>query len=103
MHYGDKEQIENNVLVLVVYKHSTSRKNSFEYELSAIHDCKMFPVRLLNKILSEPKKCLGKYFKDKEAECWYKATIKSTDGFFEFEVPSIEDVSESNSEFDRLH
>ncbi len=30
MHYGDKEQLDENKLVVVVYKHGTNKKDKFD-------------------------------------------------------------------------
>jgi len=61
MHYGDFKQLEHNKLVLIVYKHGTSKPNKFEYEISSISECKLFPPYLIAKILNKP----NKFFKNR--------------------------------------
>ena len=104
MHYGDKESLKENELVLVVYKHEVlGEENKFDYELSSIQSCKYFPPRLLMKIIVSPDKYLAEFFADKKIEEWYLITLKSTDGYDDFELTSIENVSNTDNDFHRLH
>lgn len=130
MHYGDKEQIENNLLVVVVYKHSHSienMKNEFIYDLKSIQQCQYFTPSILKKILYMDKEWSHTYFNkildSYPVEHYYKITIKELgrNELIDYEkyrnykgkvkfslIPdnvsiSIEDVNESENEFYRLH
>ncbi len=103
MHYGDKEQLDENKLVVIVYKHGTNKKDKFDYELSSIQKCQYFPKALLKKILNKSNKTFKKVLKEEKEEEWYEIEIKSTDGYKKFDIISIQNVSDSNNTFHTLH
>ena len=103
MHYGDEEQLKKNELVIVVYKHETNKEGKFDYEIASIKKCEYFPPRLLWRIMKKPKKFLRHAFKDKKAECWYETKIITTDGYEYINILSVDDVSDTPNDFDRLH
>lgn len=103
MHYGDQKQLEKNQLIIVVYKHGTIRKNVFEYRFSSIQKCSYFPIKLLVKLIENPKKYLKDQLKDQKEEEWYEITINSPDGYKHMDVKSIKNVSKTKNEFHRLH
>ncbi len=103
MHYGDPDQIKANKLVIIVYKHGTPRRNVYDYVVTSIHECKYFAPYIVKLLVENPNKYLGKYFKNKKKEKWYKTTIKSIDSIKHFEIVSIEEVFSSKNKFNILH
>jgi len=102
MHYGDKEQIDNNILKIVVYKHTIlDEKEETDYDLvvNSIQECKYFPINLLRKILEAPE--ILKL--NLEPEKWYLITIKTDDGWLKTTIVDIEDVSLDKNDFYKLH
>lgn len=104
MHYGDKEQVDNNELVIVAYKHSTSKNGVFDYMVTSIQKCQYFPPMLLTKILKNPNKYLD-FLKSEDAEEWYLITMKCLDGYNDIETLNVKKVSNivSSSIFLKLH
>lgn len=60
MHYTDREQIKENILKLVIYIHTTDKKDVIDIRITSINKCKYFNPRFLSKILKNP----NKYFKN---------------------------------------
>jgi hypothetical protein len=77
MHYGDKKQLDNNILIVSIYVHYALDLNKIEryIEMSSIHECKFFNPDLLSDIIFDPDKFLNKKFKNIK-EGYYKTTIK---------------------------
>lgn len=112
MHYGDEKQLQDNELVVVVYKHEfidldeEQEENEVEYELASIQKCSYFPPRLLKKIITDPTSFFEKQMKDCKIEEWYQVTIKSTDGYKQYEITSIVMITEQmieDNNFLNLH
>lgn len=99
MHYGDQEQINNNLLKIVIYFHTTDT-SKLEIEVCSIQECKYFPIRLLQKILTAPE-ILNLTL---DTEEWYLITIRSNDGWLDFSVIGVENVSQDEeNKFLKLH
>ena len=115
MHYGDKEQLDNSKLKLVVYNHSiagsTLKKNKdgllsrrcVDYQVTSIQKCTCFSPSVLMKILKDPHKHLAKYLTDIPLESWILVKIEDLDGWGQLKVKSVEVVSEHPDELLRLH
>lgn len=103
MHYGDDEQIKENSLILIAYKHGTGNKNVFSYEISSVKKCQYFPVRLLGDIIKRPNHYFVKPLKSLKEENWYELVIKSPDGYDKYIIEKITEVTNSDNEFDKLH
>jgi len=101
MHYRDKEHLENNEIVLVVYKHVTPKKGKFNYDVTSLQSCKNFSPNTLRQILKNPNKFFKKHFNKFMYEEFYETTIIETDDTIK--IVSTENVSKSNNEFNRLH
>lgn len=102
MHYGDTEQLENNSLNIVIYKHGTPKEDVFEYMVESIQSCKYFPPNILKNILTNPNKYFSEKFKNKKSEEFYLTTIKIVD-INDTLTWSIKNVSKRKNEFYRLH
>lgn len=102
MHYGDNEQILENELIIIIYKHVTEKKNIFDYEIASIQKCNYFSPRLLKNLLIKPNKFLKKQFKELKSEEWYEIFIKENENS-EIVIVSTTNVSHSENEFHKLH
>lgn len=110
MHYGDKEQVEENIIVIGVYLHEKYKKDSKGsyqptgkldiIEVKSIQECRYVSPWSVSKLIKKP----GKFIKitDQKLESWYLVTLSETD-WGELEVLSIGNVSKSENEFHRLH
>lgn len=103
MHYGDKEQIDKNKLVIVVYKHSIIGEDiKCDYIITSIQKCEYFHPMLLYRFFKKPNKYLD-FLKNEKAEEWYLIKMKCLDGYEKIEILSIINVSKSKDEFLKLH
>lgn len=100
MHYSDKKQLRENILKVVVYIHTEDDSNELSVQVCSIQVCKYFNPRTLQKILMVPEFFINPT--GLNAESWLLVSIKDM-GYDEIRIISIEDVSESNNEFYRLH
>jgi len=103
MHYGDNEQIKENILILIVYKHATGSKNVFDYQITSVKKCQYFPTHLLSDMIKRPNHYFIKPLKSLKEESWQELTIKSSDGYDKYTIDKIVDVTDNNNELDRLH
>lgn len=110
MHYGDNYQLAHCHLSVVVYKHSTSGKvrrnrdgllsrNSVGYELTSIHECSLFPPKLLSMILADPHKYFADHLDPFEFERWYLLDVWQDVSQLSVKV---RDVTEDEEKY-RLH
>lgn len=99
MHYGDKKQTQENILRFVVYTHESDFGTFLE--VCSIQECKYFPPRTLEQIINHPYNYITK---DKVPlnEEWYEVAIKLVD-YDTVEIMSVENVSNTENEFHRLH
>ena len=103
MHYNDKEAIEKSKLVIVVYKHGTSKKNKFDYQISSIKRCEYInPFRLL-RIFRKTNKYFKDVLKNEIEEHYYEIEITILDGYTKFSIDYIKDVSDTPNDIDQLH
>lgn len=100
MHYSDPEQLVGNLLKLVIYIHTENDSNDLSVEVASIQECKYFSPRTLQKILMVPEFFINPT--GLKTESWLIVSIKDV-GYDSIQILSIEDVSESNNEFHRLH
>jgi hypothetical protein len=105
MHYGDKEQLEKQKLIIIVYKHETNElnKEKVDCHVTSVQDMKYFPINLFKKIITEPNKYLKKYLINQKEEGFYKLNISSTDGYDQFQINSIKNVTYTKKDIHRLH
>lgn len=111
MHYGDKYQKDNQRLKIVIYKHSTSRKEmtpenvhtrgSVAYDLCSIQDCSLFPPHLLVRLYESTYNYVNSAMTPLPFECYYELDIRMVD-YDEIEILSITDVSHAE-EHKQLH
>jgi len=105
MHYGDSEQSKSNILEVVVYLHANNwdvdknKQLKDELRVCSIQECKFIRPHLLMKFLRNPRKYISGLLLPEE---WYRVRLKEID-WLELEVLEIENVSESDNEFYRLH
>ena len=100
MHYSDQEQLDENILKLAIYIHEEDDSNELTVQVASIHECKYFNPRTLQKILMVPEHFINPT--GLETESWLLVSIKDM-GYDTTQILSIEDVSESDTEFYRLH
>ena len=122
MHYGDKNQLTNSHLEIVVYKHeilSTHRhlqrkeiyrnknglvsKRCVYYEITSIRKCEKISPRVLNRILFDPYKHLAKALDFIPFEEWVLVKITDLDGYGKIKVEPLTIVSKHPDESMRLH
>lgn len=103
MHYNDKESIEKSKLVIVVYKHGTSKQDKYDYQITSIKQCEYINPFLLLRLFKKTNKYFKDILKDEKVEHWYEISIKVLDGYTNFSINYVKDVSNSNNELDRLH
>ena len=100
MHYSDPEQLEGNLLKLVIYIHTEDDSNELTVQVTSIQECKYFSPRILQKILMIPEHFINPT--GLETESWLLISMKD-EGYGCISITAIENVSESNNEFHRLH
>jgi hypothetical protein len=115
MHYGDKNQLTNSHLEIVVYKHEilgkeiSRNKNGLvskrcvDYEITSIRKCEKISPRVLNRILSDPYKHLTKALDFIPFEEWVLVKITDLDGYGKIKVEPLTIVSKHPDESMRLH
>lgn len=115
MHYGSKKHLKKNILEVVFYKHEIcddgddvdmDTPEPFKIELTSIHECRYVEPKVLQKFLVCYPYILKDEFIDLPFGSWHKFLIRWVLSFGEvddFEVLSIENVSDSDNKFDRLH
>jgi hypothetical protein len=114
MHYGDKQQLKESLLEIVIYKHevlgSTFKRNKdgvvskrcVDYQITSIQKCEKFNPRVLNNLLSDPYKYLSKDLDNLPTEEWFLIKIVDSNGW-KFEIKPMASVSEHPNEIYRLH
>lgn len=100
MHYSDPDQLLGNVLKLVIYIHTNSEDDELDVQVASIQECKYFSPRTLQQMLMVPKFFINPT--GLETESWLIVSIKDL-GYDSIQIVSIEDVSESDNEFYKLH
>jgi len=104
MHYGDEEQMVENKLVMVVYKHTIlGKKGKFDYHIQSIQECKYFPPNLLAKFIRKPNKHFRDILENEKPESWIKITIRNLDGWNAFQVEEVLDITLSGDQSLKLH
>jgi len=111
MHYCDTEQLKDNILQVVFYKHCVSKNDddtysdkNYDVSLESIQQCRYINPYILKKFLVVYEYILADELNEIDPERWYQFTIRYTGWEVDcFKVEKIEDVSESSSEFHRLH
>ena len=130
MHYEDEEHLKENILKVVVYKHGTEDDNIFHYKLSSIQECRYIQPRFLNDIISMDDEYSYPFFKDilnnHKEEAWYFITLKEIESEeidyslyrdkngeldfdllpnvkYQYDIISIEDVSNNENNYLKLH
>lgn len=122
MHYGDTRQLENAVLVMVIYKHSTwltggyrdrgklrtkagvIRKDCVDYDIASVQEMKFFPLRVFSRMVENPYQCFsGTPLDALPFEEWYKVRIVDLDGYGKWRLEVVGNVSLSEEKLDRLH
>ena len=101
MHYSDQEQLNENVLKLVIYIHTNlADPDDLLVQVASIQECKYFNPLTIQKILMVPEVFVNAH--DCEHEQWLLFTFKDL-GNDSIRIVSIENVSETDNEFHRLH
>lgn len=100
MHYSDQEQLDENILRLVIYIHTEDDSNELTVQVASIQECRCFSPSSLQKILMVPEHFINPT--GLETEEWLLVSMKD-EGYECVSITSIENVSESNNEFHRLH
>lgn len=103
MHYDNPESIEKSKLVLVVYKHGTSKVNKFDYQITSIKRCEYINPFLLLRLFRKTNKYFRDILKKEIEEHYYEIEITILDGYTKFSINYIKDVSDSDNDIDRLH
>lgn len=115
MHYGNKKQLIDCSLEVVIYKHEICgakhkiNKNGIQsrrfvdYEITSIRKCEKFPPRVLSRILKDPYEYLSKSLNSLPFEEWVLVKIEDLDGYGKVNVKPISMVSEHPDETMRLH
>ena len=112
MHYEDIK--DRSIINITIYKHTTFKKNKFEYQFCAIQNCQYINPYHLKQFLKKWKKVLKPILKNiKEESFWYlsiqldrecfntskKLNDKIKKDFSEFVLES----READNETERLH
>ena len=103
MHYNDKEAIENCKLVIVVYKHGTSKEDKYDYQITSIKKCEYINPFLLLRLFKKTNKYFKDVLKNEMVEHYYEIEITVLDGYSNFDIKYVEDVSNTDYDIDRLH
>ena len=103
MHYEDLEAIENGKLVIVIYKHGTSKKDKYDYQISSIKRCEYVNPFLLFQLFKKTNKYFKDVLKNETVEHYYEIEITILDGYSKFDIKYIKDVSNTPNDIDRLH
>lgn len=106
MHYGDKEQLESNRLVVGIYIHEViGTPGQTELSLSSVQHCRHVSTHLLKKFLTIPEHYLnaghlGSEFDDIQVEKFYILELRENehDGF---QLMSYREVGDNK--FENLH
>lgn len=106
MHFFDKNNPHCNILKIGLYLSTGPKKGEREWDLCSIQKIEMLPPYLVSQFMH----CFSYVFPQKvnchdyEGERWYVATLRFV-GYGEdlFEVVSVEDVSETDNDYDRIH
>lgn len=120
MHYGDKLQIRDSKLILIIYNHeilgcklenrikvdNTWSKRYVDYAVTSIQYCEFFNPRTLMKILKDPYKFVNNEFSKRELdpknEGWFEVHFTTTDGY-NAKITKIWNVDKSMNHFKHLH
>jgi len=103
MHYGDEEWEKENRLKVVIYKHEIlNKEGEFEYDICSIQECKYIPLHSLEKFQHTFQYLFPTILKGLEKEKFYLMTVYM-DRSFKFGMCEIEDVTDSEDKFLRLH
>lgn len=120
MHYGDKEQIDNSVLVITVYNHEilgckkkylangNFSKRYVDYQVTSIKKCENINPSTILRLLKDPYKLLNKYFSEKGLdpvtyEGFYEVILYTTNGY-DLKISSVKNVTyDMSSPFNQLH
>ncbi len=113
MHTNDEKYLENNKIVLVVYKHGTPgkikysengllAKRSVDYQVTSIQKCKLFSPNGLLFIMKNTFHYFNEHLSRFPFEKYYELEIRQT-SYDDIEVLNILDVTDHKSELKRLH
>lgn len=103
MHFGDKEQLDNNIVELVVYKHQDlSNEKEYYFGIESIRKCQYICPSHFIKLLMCFEYMFKKEIDELDLDVFYVVQLKSIDGYGEFVIVSIERSSEDN-DLDKLH
>jgi len=105
MHYGDKEQLENNILEIIVYKHGICGEadDKYDIDLSCIKECRYIRPWYVAHLLIDFQWRFKKEIESLECEHFYLFSIKDATGYGDFKIIYIETVDNTLNELDRLH
>lgn len=81
MHYGDPQHLQNNHLMVVVYKCEIMQfPFDYEYEITSIKQCNLFRPRILRDILNNPDNYFEEILKGK-GEDYYCIMLSENNTF----------------------
>lgn len=113
MHYGDKEQLEEARLEVVIYKHEKVKdevrlksgrlsRKCVGYEITSIQECKFVNPMALRRLLKDTYRYV-KRLDDMKFEEWYLVRFRDVDGYGKLSIESIHNVSLSQNQLLKLH
>ena len=105
MHYGDKEQLEKNILEIIIYKHGICGETDDKYEidLSSIRRCQYIRPWDMSRLLMDFQWRFKKEIDELEQEHFYLICVKDAGGYGDFKIKSIETLDDTLEDLDRLH
>ena len=81
MHYEDIEH--ESIINITIYKHTTFKKNKFEYQFCAIQNCQYINPYHLKQFLKKWKKVLKPILKNIKEESFWYLSIKLNEECFD--------------------
>lgn len=80
MHYGDRRQTKASEIQIIIYKHGTSLKSKFDYQICSVYKCKHVHPHNLVKLYYQFELMFTEILKKIDAEHFYLFTL-SFDGY----------------------
>lgn len=109
MHYSETPQVDENILIIGIYKHGKlwdlkKKECPYDIHINSIQKCQYISPYTIFKLLKNPHKSLWKFkeIQEVKAEQWFLAVFKEN-AKRNLELISLKDVSMDNNEFYRLH
>lgn len=105
MHYGDKEQVEKNLIEIIIYKYEIcgESKDKYDIDLSSIRKCQYIRPWDMSRLLMDFQWRFKKEMDELEHEHFYLVCVKDINGYGEFKIINIETLDDTLDELDRLH